>query len=257
MKRIEQSLKNKLGIYCLINIVNQKRYVGSSKNLQQRLLKHRSLLRKNKHENSKLQNSWNKYNEQMFEYYILEYCEEELLTQREQYYIDTLVPELNITVLVERNILSKESRLKQANTRRERISNRDIKLACKEIHQYNLQGDYLRTYSSLKEACEVNNISASSICRYIRGEYKKGSNYLWSYTKERSLLPYTKPLKNGSKNMKKVVVKDTQTNEEITFNSLNECASYFNTIYVTISNCIRKQILYKKRYMINYYTAVQ
>ena len=119
MKRIEQSLKNKLGIYCLINIVNQKRYVGSSKNLQQRLLKHRSLLRKNKHENSKLQNSWNKYNEQMFEYYILEYCEEELLTQREQYYIDTLVPELNITVLVERNILSKESRLKQANTRRE------------------------------------------------------------------------------------------------------------------------------------------
>lgn len=56
MKPINQKLK-KSGIYCLINLSNNKRYIGSSKNIYSRLLKHRSLLRNNKHENSKLQNS--------------------------------------------------------------------------------------------------------------------------------------------------------------------------------------------------------
>ena len=92
MKKITQDLKIS-GIYCIINIRNSKRYIGSSKNIRQRLWSHRAELRHNKHENTHLQSAWNKYGEQNFDYYILENCEEDLLLEREQWYIDTIKPE--------------------------------------------------------------------------------------------------------------------------------------------------------------------
>ena len=62
--------------YLLIeNKINHKSYIGSSKNLYQRLLKHFALLRHNKHENVYLQNAWNKYGESSFEWFIIEICD--------------------------------------------------------------------------------------------------------------------------------------------------------------------------------------
>ena len=37
---IATELKNKVGIYCILNIVNNKKYIGSSKNIWNRLQKH-------------------------------------------------------------------------------------------------------------------------------------------------------------------------------------------------------------------------
>ena len=42
------------GVYCIINLKNGKRYIGSSKNMRQRLWSHRAELRHNKHENPHL-----------------------------------------------------------------------------------------------------------------------------------------------------------------------------------------------------------
>lgn len=71
------------GIYCIINIKNSKRYVGSSSNIRRRLWCHRAYLRHNNHENPYLQNAWNKYKEEGFDFYILEACEIEKLLERE------------------------------------------------------------------------------------------------------------------------------------------------------------------------------
>lgn len=60
MEKITRDLKVS-GIYCIENKINNKTYIGSSKNLYQRLLKHFALLRHNKHENAHLQSAWNKY----------------------------------------------------------------------------------------------------------------------------------------------------------------------------------------------------
>ena len=92
MDRVTKELKQKSGIYCIVNTDNQKKYVGSSRNLYQRLQKHRAYLRKNIHENKKLQNSWNKHGEDSFQYFILEFCPEERLIEREQFYIDSIKP---------------------------------------------------------------------------------------------------------------------------------------------------------------------
>lgn len=51
----------KSGIYFIINIITQKYYVGSSKDIKRRVRCHFNNLDKNKHINPYLQNSYNKY----------------------------------------------------------------------------------------------------------------------------------------------------------------------------------------------------
>lgn len=255
MKAINVNLRGKSGIYCIINIANQKRYVGSTKNLQQRLLKHRALLRHNKHENILLQNSWNKYKEQSFDYYILEFCSEDSLTQREQYYIDTLKPELNITTLVERNILSKESREKQSNTRKKLFREGLLKTSwCKPIHKYSLEGVYLDSYSNCKEACIKNNLHQSTLCRYLNGTNRKAGGFLWCLEKVDSLAPYRKfRTDNGKMNKKVQVIYDDKV---VIYDSLKSCAISLGIHKVHVSYLLKHGSRSRKGYMIKYYTAV-
>lgn len=61
-----------MGIYKIINVVNNKFYIGSAVNFSRRKARHFSELRNNKHSNGKLQNAWNKYGEQAFIFAIVE-----------------------------------------------------------------------------------------------------------------------------------------------------------------------------------------
>ena len=76
------------GIYKIININNNKVYIGSAVNICNRWKNHISCLNKNKHHSSKLQNSWNKHSADNFIFEIIEECDKEKLIEREQYYID-------------------------------------------------------------------------------------------------------------------------------------------------------------------------
>jgi group I intron endonuclease len=78
------------GIYKILNTINNKCYIGSAKNLNNRWKRHKYLLNNNKHENCYLQNSWNKYKENSFKFIVLEKTEPKNLIIREQYYIDNL-----------------------------------------------------------------------------------------------------------------------------------------------------------------------
>lgn len=61
-----------MGIYKIINVVNNKFYVGSAVNFSRRKARHFSELRHNKHNNRWLQASWNKHGEQAFVFAIVE-----------------------------------------------------------------------------------------------------------------------------------------------------------------------------------------
>lgn len=107
------------GIYEIVNKINSKRYVGSSKSVHYRWNQsHRSLLRKGKHPNSHLQRSWNKYGESNFEFSIIEECEEKLLAAREEFWIEChksweRANGYNLTRIVNgRQVISEETRLK-------------------------------------------------------------------------------------------------------------------------------------------------
>lgn len=78
----------KSGIYQIRNIVTGKRYVGSASNLSVRLRRHRTDLVNGKHHSRKLQRSWNKHGENLFEISVIEYVDSPRLIEREQYWMD-------------------------------------------------------------------------------------------------------------------------------------------------------------------------
>jgi len=78
-----------VGIYKIINILNNKIYIGSSTQINKRWKKHKQCLRRNKHHSNHLQNAWNLYGEESFKIELLEQVEpsKEKLLEREDYWI--------------------------------------------------------------------------------------------------------------------------------------------------------------------------
>ena len=76
------------GIYQIINKHNERVYIGCSTALQRRFAQHRLRLRKNKHDNKHLQEDYNKYGLDAFEFKVVEGydCDTpfEILEKREQ-----------------------------------------------------------------------------------------------------------------------------------------------------------------------------
>jgi group I intron endonuclease len=79
----------KSGIYRIINLVNEKCYIGSAVNLSDRKSQHFSGLKKNRHGNKHLQSSFTKYGEENFIFDIIEFCEKEKLIEKEQFWINS------------------------------------------------------------------------------------------------------------------------------------------------------------------------
>ena len=83
------------GVYKITCTANNRFYVGSSKNIQRRIQVHKHQLRANAHHNPHLQNCFNKYGVGSFTFEVVELCPASVKFEREQYYFDTLQPELN------------------------------------------------------------------------------------------------------------------------------------------------------------------
>ena len=78
------------GIYAIKNVINGRHYVGSSGNLIERWKQHKRSLNRNVHANPYLQNSWNKYGEDIFIFNVVEKCDPKFLIARETFWIKKL-----------------------------------------------------------------------------------------------------------------------------------------------------------------------
>ena len=96
--QILEENKHKGGIYRFTNITNKKTYVGSATDLRARFYVYYSAKRL---ESSRMviYIALKKYGYSNFMLEILEYCPENILMEREQYYLDLLKPEYNILSL--------------------------------------------------------------------------------------------------------------------------------------------------------------
>lgn len=75
------------GIYMIRNMVNNKCYIGQSKNVDRRLKEHMSKLKRGSHPNTHLQYAYNKYGPEAFDAFLLEPCSIDSLNSEEQRFI--------------------------------------------------------------------------------------------------------------------------------------------------------------------------
>ena len=106
----------KSGIYLIRNLINGKKYVGStgsSQGFNKRWRDHKKDLKGNYHDNQYLQNAFNKYGESNFEWIILEECSDYELILREQAWInynDSMNPKYGYNLVsADRYVFSKEA----------------------------------------------------------------------------------------------------------------------------------------------------
>jgi len=97
--QILQENKNKSGIYRWTNLLNGNSYIGSSKNIRNRLYSYysKSTLNKSK---SLIYKAILKYKHNKFSLEILEYCSPENRFTREQFYLDNYKHEYNTRQII-------------------------------------------------------------------------------------------------------------------------------------------------------------
>jgi group I intron endonuclease len=255
MKQITQDLTFS-GIYCIINLKNNKWYIGSSKNIRLRLWDHRSTLRHNNHDNPHLQNAWNKYGEEYFDYYIIERCDEQITLEREQYYLDLCKPQYNINTTTFKPPCTPETRKKQSITRKAKMATGEIPITHnKHIYKYDLNGNFLEEYISIRRAAAANNMCPSQIFHMLNGQHKQGGGFLWSYTKEERLPKYVKNNKKPCRT--KYIITNIHTNEQYEFLGVKECSEFLNVHECHIGNAIKNDRIVRTKYKIKRQTAVQ
>lgn len=108
-------MKPNCGVYQITNLVNGKRYIGSTCNLIRRKSNHKRKLEMGRHPCLHLQNSFDKHGMENFTFSVLVYCEKDDLLFYEQALIDIHKPEYNIRKVAQSNyglVASEETRKK-------------------------------------------------------------------------------------------------------------------------------------------------
>lgn len=133
--------KGKSGIYCIKNVVNNKVYIGKAKCIYKRIKQHITHLNtKSKDENPHLINSWHKHGRQNFEYFVLEYCEIENLSEKELFWIkklNSLNRDKGYNLRLDSStglVITEETRQKLRNSQIERFKNPEERKKCS--HNY-------------------------------------------------------------------------------------------------------------------------
>jgi group I intron endonuclease len=93
--QVLKEARDKSGIYRWVNNLNGKTYVGSGVNLAKRLGSYYNDSELNRNSRP-IKDALLKYGHENFTLEILEYCPQARLIEREQFYLDLLIPEYNI-----------------------------------------------------------------------------------------------------------------------------------------------------------------
>jgi len=97
-QQIKKDLKNKTGVYCLVNKINGNIFIGSSVNLAIRMMNYlnTTFLKNRKNDNMPIIQALLKYGQENFAVLIVEYVDIKDLSVRETYYITHLLPNYNV-----------------------------------------------------------------------------------------------------------------------------------------------------------------
>lgn len=213
----DEDLRRKCGVYQIRNAIDNKIYVGSSKNLYSRKESHFYNLSKNKHINQHLQNAYNKYGKENFIFEIIEFCNTDEQIIFEQYWLDKLnvcSNGYNIQPKAGKIIVTEETRKKLRgrtpwNKGKRGIYSEETLLKMKDNHD-DISGiknpfygkhhtqefkdkmmkerghmvlciETKVVYFSLREAERETKIARTNITRACKGKIKTAGGYTWKF----------------------------------------------------------------------------
>lgn len=268
-------------VYAIINIENNKRYVGSTYLFKDRKYCHLYLLRKGSHHSKILQRAYNKYGEKSFRFEILEEnIPMEQLMEREQYYIiqkgeyntnkEACIPPRNnsraVLYDINGNYLNTFPSLKSccdsinAYSRygynkgyfvlktNESIQDVIYKHSCKygrnkKVYKFSKDGDFICCYESISEALKScgNPKSGNGLITKAIKYNTISCGFRWSFSETINI---KKDLR--SNRSKAIIVRNTETGMDMYFNSIKECCDKLNISKSTIQRNTKKKT--KTRY---------
>lgn len=177
LKKIEF---NKSGIYKLENIYTHNVYIGQSNNIRKRLREHLMYTKTNdyKRENSSLIDAYNKYGENCFDFEIVEYCDLDVLNDKEilwiKYY-NSYSDGYNQTIGGQDNF----GHHNYSEEERKYLS--DLKNP-KSVLKIDFDGNIIDEYWSVAHASKLNNIDSRGIYSCCnKGISKTVKGYIWIY----------------------------------------------------------------------------
>lgn len=185
---------NNSGIYKITNLITNKIYIGSSKNIRKRWKIHRASLRAGKHHNEHLSSAYKKYGLENFTWEVIEFTNIENLQNREQYWIDFFKSSdrengYNLSPLAYSNFGMKRTKESKQKMRLSQLGHKHTletrkkisESQYKTVYQFDLNGNFIQKYNSLLEAENKTGIKRQNISGCCRKAIKSAKGYFWSF----------------------------------------------------------------------------
>lgn len=260
-------------IYKIINDINNKVYIGQTRlTLAERWRSHKYY---SKTENYPLYKAIRKYGIDKFHMIVIEECSDELLDEREIYWIEKygsfgkgynatkggegrcLYTESEIRGLWDKGYaiyqISKmlhadkasiRSRLKTykpfIEQRKQRYSETLRKRNSKAVKQYTLDGEYITTFSSMAEAEKQTGVNKSTITLACQGKCKTAKGFQWRYEDD------NRPVVKSSRYNPRPVIRIDKNGNTTIFESAKKAANDLNINIGSIHRACNSGITYKK-----------
>lgn len=237
--------KSKAGIYLWTNLTNGKSYVGSSVNLSRRLAQYYNLNWLTKfRKNSLIHKAILKYGYSRFKLEILEYCEQEDVIKREQYYMDILKPEYNIKKLAGSSLGFEHSAETIEKIRLKAIGRKHtVETLAKMMGRTHSEA----TKNKIKNVLQTEEVREKMVKAFLKRKGVKVSEETRAKMKSAQENRNWEPRAGFN-----VEVKDLSSNLVTVYDSINKAASALNIPKSTIARRVKLNIEkpYKKRYII-------
>ena len=188
-------IKNNSGVYKIINKINKKIYIGSSKDISKRWNEHKSSFINKKHHSKHLQRSIEKYGIDNFVFEVICYCDIKNLLRFEQKCLDIYKPwdrevgynickvagsTLGVVPSQEtRNKISASNKGKSLDKKRKNL-NILQELKRRKIERVDLITGEIKEYASLRDA-NRDGFNLGNILRCCQNERPKHKGFYWKY----------------------------------------------------------------------------